>query len=179
MKKVFILLAIISLFSCNTNSRNNDLYADSQSQTKANKKEVINQTNKKQLVDSNTTTPHKNKILDSIQLNTFTSIPIDIQGCVCYFYLSESDKKKAKYIMVENFADRGYLSLNGKMERFNLVDFKDNVFYLYTDGIYNLKIEFKNRVDTGNESFTVKGTLTLSKNGIILIRNEFIGEYSC
>src|ERR1700743_1796167 len=82
------------------------------------------------------------KVQENVQLNTFTKLPKDIQGCACYFYLSKSDENKSRYIMAENNADPAYISINGKMQKFKLVKFKNDLFYLYSNGTYTLKVEF-------------------------------------
>ncbi|MDB5130334.1 MAG: hypothetical protein JWR02_83 [Mucilaginibacter sp.] len=114
-----------------------------------------------------------------VKLHTFTTIPNDIQGCVGYFYLTRSDEKKNVYIMVENFASEGYVSINGKMEKFNLVTFKDMDYYLYSNGVYNLKVEFKFKILPKGEDFRVNGVITLLKGKQFIVKVNFIGECSC
>ncbi len=116
---------------------------------------------------------------DSIQLNTFTKLPNDIEGCVCYFYLSRLDEIKRKYIMSEAFAQIAYVSINGKMQRFNLVNFKDKAFYIYSNGNYILRVEFKVNIKSDDENFKVIGVLKIFKAQKLLIKKNILGECSC
>ena len=121
----------------------------------------------------------QNNASDSIKLNTFTELPNDIQGCACYFYLSKSDEAKQKYIMAEIFAQVGYISINGKMQKFNLIHFKDRLFYIYSNGTYILRVDFKNKIKNDSEDFRIRGTLTVFKGQKILVKKSIIGECAC
>lgn len=123
--------------------------------------------------------PNNSKIQDSIKLNTFTRLPSDIEGCACYFYLSKSDERKKEYIMSEIFAQIAYISINGKMLRFNLVNFKSNVFYIYSNGTYTLRVEFTNKIPSDEENFDVKGVIMILKGQKLLIKRNIIGGCSC
>ena len=116
---------------------------------------------------------------DSIKLNTFTKLPNDVEGCVCYFYLSRLDETKRRYIMSEAFAQIAYVSINGKMQRFKLVDFKDKVFYVYTNGNYILRVEFKVNIKNDDENFKVIGVLKIFKAKKLLIKKNIFGECAC
>ncbi|MGN6641173.1 MAG: hypothetical protein ACTHJ8_19835 [Mucilaginibacter sp.] len=115
----------------------------------------------------------------TVKLCTFTAIPDDIAGCVCYFYLTKADEKKRVYIMVENFAEEGYVSINDKIQKFHLVSFKDMNYYFYSNGAFNLKVEIKNKVPREGEDFRVTGVITLLKGKVILAKRNFIGECAC
>jgi len=116
---------------------------------------------------------------DSVKLNIFTQLPADVQGCTCNFYLSRTGKLKKQYIMTEIFAQIAYISINGKVQKFNLVAFKDKVFYHYSNGTYLLNIEFKNHVNKNSENFTVAGTLTLLRGHKVLDKRNIIGDCGC
>lgn len=116
---------------------------------------------------------------DSIKLNTFTKLPNDVEGCVCYFYLSRLDEAKSKYIMTEIFAQIAYVSINGKMQKFKLVNFKDKAFYIYSNGDYTLRVEFKVRAKKDDEDFKVIGVLKMYKAQKLLVKKNIFGECGC
>jgi|GEM_PF-2303328 len=122
---------------------------------------------------------HKFGLQDSIKLKTFTKLPDDVEGCVCYFYLSKSDETKRKYIMTEILAEIAYIFINGKMQRFYLVAFKDGVFYNYSNGNYKLRVEFKKTIKTDSEVFRIIGVLKIFKAQKLLIKKNILGECSC
>ena len=83
--------------------------------------------------------------------------------------------------MAENNADPAYISINGKMQKFKLVKFKNDLFYLYSNGTYTLKVEFKKKFNIQNdgEDFDVNGVLMLYKAKKLLIKKAIIGGCSC
>lgn len=115
----------------------------------------------------------------SVRLSTFATIRKDIAGCVLYLYQSKTDEKRQVYLMVENFAQDGYISISGRMQHFNLTSYKDMRYYIYSNGVYVLKLEIKNKVDIGSEDFRVTGVLTLLKGNQVLDKKNFTGEYTC
>ncbi|MDB5156164.1 MAG: hypothetical protein JWR50_871 [Mucilaginibacter sp.] len=121
------------------------------------------------------------QIKDSIRLNRFTQLPNDVQGCVCYFFLSKTDEIKKKYIMTEIFAQIAYVSINNKIQKFNLINFKDKVFYTYSnsDKTYTLRVEFKNKIKKDAEDFNVVGVLIIYKGQKVIIKRDIVGECGC
>jgi len=81
--------------------------------------------------------------------------------------------------MSEAFAQIAYVSINGKMQRFNLVDFKDKVFYIYSNGNYTLRVEFKVNIRNDAENFKVIGVLKIFKAQKLLIKKNIFGECNC
>jgi len=84
--------------------------------------------------------------------------------------------------MTEIFAHFAYVSINGKMRKFNLVDFKDNVFYIYSNGNYMLRVEIKvkiNKIMNDNKNFKIIGVLKIFEAQELLIIKNIFGEYSC
>jgi hypothetical protein len=166
MKKLCVIVIVLNMFSGNHG------YS---TYSRTNTKSSI----QKQPLHNITIAVDNNDRKDSIILNRFTILPKEIDGCTCYFYLSKKDEEEKKYIFAEDFATPGYASINGKMEKFDLVSFKNNTFYIYSNHIYTLRIDFKKKVDTGSEAFNVEGLLTLTHNNIVIVQKHVIGFYGC
>ena len=87
--------------------------------------------------NSSNTGGNDNKMLieqkDSLIVGTFSKIPAEIDGCSCYFFLSEKDKKNEQYVCVNDFGNLAFISLNGKLEKFEMT-FSDNT---KKEGIYS------------------------------------------
>ena len=112
-------------------------------------------------------------------LETFTTIPDEIDGCASYFYSSKHDQQSEKYLLVNDFANIAFITINGNLERFELKNYQaDSNIYRYSNLGYDLKLEITKKGDGGNETSILEGILILSK-GKELIRKEFIGTCGC
>ncbi|WP_321436735.1 hypothetical protein [uncultured Bacteroides sp.] len=111
----------------------------------------------------------------NIRIGHFTTIPNDVDGGSCCFYSSIQDKKKGIYVCVNDMASIAYLVINGKMERFTLINIDKDKTYNYRSKQYLLKIIVKKKKDTDYESYAIDGKMIVSS----LNRNEeltFIGD---
>jgi hypothetical protein len=109
-------------------------------------------------------------------IETFNNIPIEIEGPACYFYLSEQDRNEGKYLFVNDFAEYGYMKINGQITKFSLVKFKEkdqsNSYYLYTNKEDTVHIEIMS-----NDSL-LKGIIYF-RNAKEVKKIKCIGECSC
>lgn len=118
---------------------------------------------------------------DSIDfsLQTFETIPNEIDGCACLFYLSKKDEANKKYLFANDFASVAFVSINGKIKKFNLKQHKEGSdMYLYHSDNFDLKIEISKRANGGDETSSVEGVLTLS-SGTKVIKKNFVGSCGC
>ena len=114
--------------------------------------------------------------INKIVVNTFSVIPKEIDGAGCSFYLTKMDKKKEKYILVNDFAEFAFMTINGKGEKFKLKSNKQNPeTYIYSNKTYQLVVTIKKKKEVGYESVNNEGTLKLKK-GNDEISINFIGE---
>lgn len=159
MKKLILIITVIVFFSCTNKSLNSNKLVNSY--LKEQQESVL----KKDTIDFN--------------LNTFTTIPNEIDGCGCYFYLSKEDEKNGNYLFVNDFANIAFVSINSKLEKFELKEHKEaSSVYIYSNGNYDLKVEITKKENEGNESSIIIGLIILSK-GKSLIEKEFIGSCGC
>lgn len=116
----------------------------------------------------------------NMSIDKFTALPKEIDGCACYFYSSEKDKKEGKYICVNDFANLSFVSINGNLEKFELVKHEDNSnIYLYINQTFDLKIEITKKELGSEESSNIEGTITVkTKDGQELIKT-FVGFCGC
>lgn len=111
------------------------------------------------------------------RLSTFTTVPEEIDGCACYFYLTKQDELNSKYIFVNDFANTAFISINDSLKKFKLKIYKDNT-YIYADSLYNLKIEIIKTVNNGGENSIISGYIKLSKDSVEIQQN-FVGMCGC
>jgi hypothetical protein len=112
-------------------------------------------------------------------LKTFTQIPNEIDGCGCYFYLTNEDEIKEKYIFINDFAEIAFVSIDGKLEKFKLIKHSEaSGFYSYTNGIYQLTIEIVSKKSDGYETSRLKGIIKLTK-GKQMYEKKIIGTCGC
>jgi hypothetical protein len=181
MNKLFSILALLGLISCINSAKNGkEVNSHDTQKSKIAKDTVIRRANSKASDSDSSSKNSKRENPMSINLSTFTDLPKEIEGCACYFYLAKGDEKKERYIFVNDFAETAYISISGKLTRFNLISHsEDNNIFLYSNDKYILKVELLNKKGDGNEGFTVKGALTLKKRKNILIKKNFIGNCGC
>lgn len=124
----------------------------------------------------------QNKVTPVVKINTFTQIPKEIDGCGCYFFLSKKDKNLNRYIAVNDFAQFAFIKIGSNVEKFKLVrNFtvgKIDV-YLYSQGASQLKIEIKTKTQTGPESNSITGTMTIETPNNPKKVVDIIGDTGC
>ena len=120
----------------------------------------------------------KNKV-EEINLELFSSIPIEIDGCGCSFYATENDKKDGKYICVNDFANLAFIKLNGQMVKFTLSEHKeDSNTYIYKNREYTLKVEITRKQAGDYEMSNVEGIITISFKEYSK-EQKFVGTCGC
>lgn len=180
MKLIILLMATLSVIANDHNNFNNNNLINTPVQESSIKGPISNQhLDDMRTLNNNIPIQSKIQLPENVKLNTFTQLPKDVEGCACYFYLSKSDEDKGKYIMTEIYAQTAYISINGKMQEFDLVNFKDKVFFVYSNGNYTLRVEFKNKIKSESENFSVNGVLMIFKAKKMLIKRNIIGGCSC
>ncbi|MDR1792049.1 MAG: hypothetical protein LBR36_01195 [Bacteroidales bacterium] len=106
-----------------------------------------------------------NKIL---QLELFQKIPVEIDGCTCYFYTSDNDRKENMYILVSDFALLAFVKINEQLLKFELqtYDGQNDVFsYAHKEMIMTIKIKKKlsNGLLIGNITLYVEDRIVQQK----------------
>lgn len=115
-----------------------------------------------------------------IELDVFTNLPKEIDGCGCYFFLSETDKQEGKYICVNDFANLAFVSINSSLEKFVLTEHMENSnIYLYASNAFELKVEITKKESGGDEVSNVEGIITIKTEDNQKIETTFIGYCGC
>lgn len=158
---VFLSIGIVVLLSCSNGKGSNE----------SNRKRSEKSTTEK-------VSPLK-KLSFDFSLDTFSNIPEEIDGCACYFYLSSQDEKREKFIFISDFANSAFISINKRIEKFELIEHKENgSIYLYSKGEYSLKVEVAKKENGASETSVMEGFIRLSK-GDNAIRKDFVGSCGC
>ncbi len=174
-KSAFLVSAF---FFCSCNSSNTDQTGSTADLLKDTVVSVTKANPKDKKPSSEPKTTFEKDSID-FSVDTFTTLPGEIDGCGCYFYLSKQDEKKEKYLFVNDFASIAFISINGKVEEFKLTEHAENSkIYLYSNGTYHLKVEITKEKDDGYESSVIEGVITVSK-GNNVIRKSFVGSCGC
>ena len=114
----------------------------------------------------------------SIKVEPFTEYPQEIDGGSCEFYLNKDDMSNNRYIMVNDFAQQTYMKINGKMELLLLK--KDSEKEMeYSNDSYSVTIEISSQKDTGDESYTLKGKISVKNTKGGTVSFPFIGQCGC
>jgi hypothetical protein len=114
-----------------------------------------------------------------IYLERFTDIPQEIDGCACYFFISQEDREKSQYIFVNDWALLAFVKINGQIVKFEQqkYDDKKNV-YFYTHHTDKMKVEITKKIAEDYESVVVEGIITIETEKGHL-QQKFIGDCGC
>jgi len=122
-----------------------------------------------------------------IILDSFTDIPVEIQGCSCFYSESEEKNLKNEYFFVAGFDSAAFISIGSKLLKLTLVtsgrephSFGDyDHVDVYKSDNYNVTLDIKYLKQEGDEGWSNTGTITVeSKDG----RKEvikFVGGCGC
>lgn len=161
MRKLFFVLfyAFFLLFSCQKEN-----------------KQVVSKENKV----NDTVTKNKNVIIEkkkqSIRLDTFTTLPSEIDDSGgCLFSLSKEDMQAKKYICVNNLANLAYISLNGNIIEFKLLRYDEhNDTYFYSNKETSLKIIVERNKSIDDETSNIEGKIIVER-GADMLSVKFTG----
>ena len=97
----------------------------------------------------------------NIIIESFDSIPSEIDGGCCVFYRYPSDMQNDGYIMVNDLANTAYMVINHQLEEFTLVVNKKNTYW-YKNSKYTLKVIIaRTKSKVHDENYDVKGNLII------------------
>jgi hypothetical protein len=119
----------------------------------------------------------------SMIMDTFLTIPDEIEGCSCYFSNDPSDFEARKYIYVNDFAQTAFVSINGEMIKFTQVELqqidKDNTTARYKSTNYEMTIQVKDGGKISYETSIKTGLIKLTNKAGISITKKFYGACGC
>lgn len=115
---------------------------------------------------------------DNIIIESFDSIPSEIDGGCCVFYRYPDAVQNEGYIMVNDLANTAYMVVNHHLEEFTLVTNKKNTYW-YRNNNYTLKVKITRKQSKNHgEDSEVKGILTLKDNNKKKRSLSFVGNCS-
>ncbi|HOF16813.1 MAG TPA: hypothetical protein PLF32_08365 [Bacteroidales bacterium] len=121
----------------------------------------------------------KHDTTKKIHLESFSDLPDEIDGCSCYFSISQEDLESERYIFVNDFAALAFVKIEGKLIRFELQnhDEKRNIYY-YIHNDDTMKVEIIKKITNKDEAVVIQGLITISTvKGCI--KQKFTGECGC
>ena len=128
-------------------------------------------------------------IESELNLTTLKDIPIEIDGCSCFFSETEMKYKSEKYLIATNLDSIAYIPINGRNIKLNLVERKfdkyskneENYTEIFSNEKFKATLEVKidNTKKRGDEVWWNTGSIKVEdENGKIQIK-KFIGECGC
>ena len=118
----------------------------------------------------------------TVDVAVYTEYPEEIDGCACYFSKTATELKAGQYIFMTNYEKKAYMTLDGKMRVFDLIDSKDGANGKLTE---TWKNENYDMVVTSSETGQIDETWqkigsisiqTKDKNATVI---KVVGECGC
>lgn len=119
----------------------------------------------------------------TLTIDTFSNFPPEIDGCSCYFSNDSTEFKKGEFIYVNDYAQTSFLKINGILTKFIQTDFKEidssHIIVKYKSDNYEMTIESKDGIQSGDETWQKKGTIKLTNKKGEVVEKTFYGECGC
>ncbi|MBF6640228.1 hypothetical protein IVB69_01920 [Flavobacterium sp. J49] len=122
-------------------------------------------------------------------LNSFKTLPKEIDGCSCIFSKNEKDYEQSKFVFASNFDSIAFVSINNKVIKLKLSSrvYKPNTVenedYIckYNTEEYKITIEIKadKTKKHADESWWNKGLISIENKNGKKVTQEFVGESGC
>ena len=123
------------------------------------------------------------KTVIALKIDTFSTFPPEIDGCSCYFSADSIAFKSGSFIYLNDLGQTSFLKINGVLTKFvekshKELDSVTMVSRSKSDN-YDLFIEVKDDMPSGDETQIKKGTIKLSDKNGTTITKVFYGECGC
>jgi hypothetical protein len=120
---------------------------------------------------------------NKLVIESFSTLPSEINGCSCYFSNDSVELKSGKYIFVNDFAQTSYLKINGTMTKFTQTEFEDidfeNTVAKYNNNSFELIVQVKKGQQIGYETISLTGTIKITDKKGNTISKGFYGFCGC
>lgn len=119
----------------------------------------------------------------NLTIDTFTTVPPEIDGCSCYFSKDSLEFKKGDYVYVNDFAQTSFLRINGVLTKFTQTEFKEvnktKTLAKAKSDKYEMTIEVFDGRQNGDETSLKTGTIKVTDKNGKTITMTFYGECGC
>lgn len=92
----------------------------------------------------------------SLAINTFDSIPDEIDGGMCAFYKSLKDKEKSKYLLINDMGEYAFICIDGTVQKMHLESYSENE-YRYKNELYSMTVTIESEIKGTSENSFFKG----------------------
>lgn len=121
--------------------------------------------------------------IEKLQLQIIEKWPDDIEGCSCYSSKNKTDFQEEKYLYVANYNNLAYLNINGKIEKFKLVNtdtasVKNGLKKTWKNEKFEFTIK-TNDVGENGETWQHTGKLILKSDNNRILEQSIYGECGC
>ena len=117
----------------------------------------------------------------TIRVDTFSTFPLDIDGCSCYFSNDSIEFKRGEYIYINDFAKTSYMKVEGVLTQFKQTEYKQTnkiTVAKFVSIKYEMIIEVIDTKKTAEKNTIKRGTIKLT-DGKITITKKIYGECGC
>ncbi len=123
----------------------------------------------------------------SLKISSFKKVPAEIEGCGCYFSADKEKYKQKQYLFAATYDSVAYIMVDQKLIRLKMLSTtrKPDTFgdydhiEIYSSENYKVTVDIKYKKESGDETWTNTGTITIeSKQGQKEVK-KFFGECGC
>ena len=109
----------------------------------------------------------------SLAINTFYSIPDEIDGGMCAFYKSLKDKEKSKYLLINDMGEYAFICIDGTVQKMHLESYSENE-YRYKNELYSMTVTIESEIKGTAENSLFKGHIWVQDTSKHKISTSFI-----
>lgn len=161
MKQIVFFIIAFVLCCC---SEKKQSIIEAKPTTTSNAQKDAQNKSKEELIGKSDLLKEENVIQeDTIAVGTFSSVPNEIDGCGCTFFLSEQDEQMQKFVYVDS-GDMACVNVNGELQLLYFKEYNEETgIMLYSNKSIELRKEsVKSVPNTEEETTNVEAVLIIS-----------------
>ena len=119
---------------------------------------------------------------ESVDVASYSEYPDEIDGCACYFGRTASQLGTGDYVFMTDYGKKGFMTLDGKMQEFQLISSKDLEGGMLMERWSNVDYQMVIKTtETGqvDETWQKVGTINIKPNDKDATMISIVGECGC
>lgn len=186
LRQLLTLISLTTLLAC-TNPSTTEVAQDGDAATVNHSTDSLSTADTAKQHTPNDRATTGNTPATALLMESFTTLPAEIQGCGCYFSADEEQYKRNAYVFVAGYDSVAFITLDQKKVRLKMVSSTRNPatfgdydhVEVYAGDQYKVTVDIKYKKSSGEETWQNEGTITLETNDGQKKVQPFFGECGC